>query len=31
MVDLTGESLGAFTGSAPLRPWELLTIRGTDA
>ena len=31
VVDLTGESLGAFTGSAPLRPWQLLTIRCTDA
>ena len=31
VVDLTGESLGAFSGSAPLRPWQLLTIRGTDA
>jgi alpha-mannosidase len=31
VIDLTGEPLGAFTGSAPLRPWQLLTVRGTDA
>ena len=27
VVDLTGSVLEAFTGSAPLRPWQLLTVR----
>ena len=30
VVDLTGAVVGAFDGSVPLRPWELLTLRVAD-
>jgi hypothetical protein len=29
-IDLTGAPLGDFDGTAPLRPWELLTLRLDD-
>jgi mannosylglycerate hydrolase len=31
VIDLTGATIAAFAGSAPLRPWQLLTVRSTDA
>jgi hypothetical protein len=30
VVDLAGAPLEEFTGSAPLRPWQVLTVRSTD-
>ena len=31
VIDLTGTPVGPFTGSAPLRPWQILTVRGIVA
>jgi len=31
VVDLTGAPIAPFSGSAPLRPWQILTVRSADA